>query len=94
VLEKVDRINLKFIDIYHERSNRFSDRPIRPKVKTELFQCLNKGSNPLWVNYRGYSLIGKILILHIVVLSSNLNFSKMWLKKLNWLSGTLKMFRL
>jgi hypothetical protein len=24
-------------------------RPIRPMVKTELFQCLYKGSNPLWV---------------------------------------------
>jgi hypothetical protein len=44
-------------------------------VKTEHFQCFNKGSNPLWVN-RGYSLIGKTAILHIVNLGSRPDISK------------------
>jgi hypothetical protein len=61
-------------------------RPIRPMVKTKLFHCWNRGSNPLWViSYnvffiiqkikRGYSLIGKTAILHIVNLGSSPNIS-------------------
>ena len=53
-------------------------RPIRPMVKTEHFHCLYKGSNPLWVNSfykRGFSLIGRIAILHIDGLGSIPKFS-------------------
>jgi hypothetical protein len=47
-------------------------RPIGPMVKTEYFQYFNKGSNPLWVKKeRGFSLIGKTMILHIVILGSS-----------------------
>ena len=45
VLEKVDRVFLRFTDENHERSSRFSD-------------------------IRGYSLIGKTAILHIVISGS------------------------
>jgi hypothetical protein len=40
-------------------------------VKTEYFQYSNKGSNPLWVIDRGFGLIGKTMILHIVILGSS-----------------------
>jgi hypothetical protein len=46
MLELVDRIILRFIDVNHKRSSRFSDN-------------------------RGYSLIGKTTILHIVIPGSN-----------------------
>jgi hypothetical protein len=54
MLELVDRISLSFIDNIVNvqvvfRITYLLNRPIRPEVKTELFQCLNKGSNPLWV---------------------------------------------
>jgi hypothetical protein len=56
VLELVDRIILRFIDVNRKRSNRFSDMD-------------------LCKNLSGYSLIGKIVILHIVILGSNPNIS-------------------
>ena len=51
------------------------------------------------INYRGYSLTGKTSILHIVISGSTPDISRLndntyKPKKLNWLSGTLKMFRL
>ena len=54
VLELVDRIILRFIDVSRKRSSRFSDID-------------------LYKNSRGYSLIGKTAILHIVILGSNPN---------------------
>ena len=45
-------------------------------VKTEYFQYSNKGSNPLWVKKGGFSLIGKTMILHIVILGSSPKISK------------------
>jgi hypothetical protein len=56
VLELVDRIILRFIDVNRKRSSRFSDMD-------------------LCKNLRGYSLIGKTTILHIVILGSNPNVS-------------------
>ena len=56
VLELVDRIILRFIDVNRKRSSRFSD----------MYLCKN---------LRGYSLIGKTAILHIVILGSNPNIS-------------------
>ena len=56
VLELVDRIILRFIDVNRKRSSRFSDMD-------------------LCKNLRGYSLIGKTAILHIVILGSNPNIS-------------------
>jgi hypothetical protein len=63
MLKLVDSTSLSFVDASRIGSNPFSDkkfliviylpytliRPIRPMVKTKLFQCFNKGSNPLWV---------------------------------------------
>ena len=60
VLELVDRIILRFIDVSRKRSSRFSDMD-------------------LCKNLRGYSLIGKTAILHIVILGSNPNISKNFL---------------
>src|ERR1700712_1495362 len=111
MLELVDRISLSFIDfiinvqvvfriIKNKNFYKYKkERPIRPMVKTVLFQCTYKGSSPLWVDIeiyyklRGYSLIGKTAILHIVILGSIPNIS-IELEKLNWLSETLKMSRL
>jgi hypothetical protein len=49
MLELVDRISLSFIDKIINVQVVFRIRPIGLGVKTKLFQCLNKGSNPLWV---------------------------------------------
>ena len=101
MLKLVDSINLKFIDINRKRSNRFSD--IRDSfvqwLRLNTFIVDIRVRFPYGLIYllinRGYSLIGKTLILHIINLGSIPNFSIfLLLNKLNWLSITLKMFGL
>ena len=81
MLELVDRIILRFIDFYHKRSSRFSDKdPFVQWLRQNSFTVKIRVQIPYglisWsINIRGYSLIGKTVILHIINLRSSLNIS-------------------
>jgi hypothetical protein len=83
MLELVDRIILRFIDFYHKRSSRFSDKDpfvqwlrqnsftVEIRVQIPYGLCIYMG----YVYIRGYSLTGKTVILHIINLGSSPNIS-------------------
>jgi hypothetical protein len=77
VLKLVDRIILRFIDIHHKRSSRFSDKnPFVQWLRQNFFNVFIRVRPPYGLVIRGFSLIGKTTILHIEDLGSTPELSK------------------
>ena len=77
MLESVDRVNLKFTDASRECSSRSSDNSINPLRYilyniSKCYICTFTSKTSIKIKRKGgYGLIGKIVILHIIVLGSS-----------------------
>jgi hypothetical protein len=81
VLKLVDRIILRFIDIHHKRSSRFSDKnPFVQWLRQNFFNVFIRVRLPYGLFIKiirgGFSLTGKTTILHIDDLGSTPELSK------------------